>query len=339
MNKTPLKINASLNDNLEVINAPQKPTLDVAKIYKKLDDDFVVCRMDAHDIHYVMSTWVLQEKWTPTQYTVEPFFAADNQGYYLLFVKGEPVASLAAVCYPAIKLAFIGLYLVDRERRQQSFGRVLWEAVVPDLVKEGYNLGLNASPLAVPADVNFYNKLGFKELYADEIWQRKKADIPKLVPASVYDIVPIAAGILDKVIDYDTHVFGQERKEFITDWIMKPETFSFAAFSQGDIAGYIVASPRVIPLAKNKKTYRLGPLFANGKLCASALLYNALLALQDAEEVMIDLAGNNITQSREVLEYFGFTLFFKSSHMYTEPPQTENDDLVYGKTSLTISHR
>lgn len=121
---------------------PMKIMLRANAIVKKMKiekDVFTVASMNEEDLHHVMNTWSLGEGWYPTQYTVEPFLAADPQGYYLLFRNGNPVASLSAVRYPDIKVAFLGLYIVPPAYRGQGFGKILWDAVTtPLLIENGF---------------------------------------------------------------------------------------------------------------------------------------------------------------------------------------------------------
>ncbi|MES2216818.1 MAG: GNAT family N-acetyltransferase [Pseudomonadota bacterium] len=336
------KILSSLNANLEVINPPKKPVLNPNRIFKKINDQLTICRMDASDMHYAMSTWSLQEKWTPTQHTIEPFLAADTNGYYMLFADNEPVGSLAAICYHQLKLAFLGLFLVDKNHRQKGYSKILWDNIVPDIQQQGYTLGLNASPYASLATPKFYEKLGFKEAHTDQAWQlteNKPLTAPDMPQGC--EIVAIETDeLLDQVVAYDSRIFGQERKDFISRWMMKPDTFTFAALTNGKVTGYIVASLRVLPLEPDKKSYRIGALFADNEACASGLVYNALQAVHEARPVVIDLPGNNIPVASKVMQGYGFNFFYNSVHMFTDPAlQTTNDEKVYGKSSLTIAHR
>jgi hypothetical protein len=335
-----LRINSSLaSDTLQVRNPPEKPVFDRGRIFKKISDQLSICRMNQADMHYVMSTWALQEKWTPTQFTIEAFYAADPNGYYMLFNNDEPVASLAAVCYPTLKIAFLGLYLVEKTQRKNGYSKILWDNVVADLKSQGYALGLNASPYAALATPDFYRKLTFEEMHTDQAWQLKDAlPLPAMALPPGIKVVELTDELVDQVVSYDSRIFGQDRKDFLVAWMKKPDTFTFVALLNDQVAGYVVASQRVLPLEPEKKSYRIGPLYADNADFALGLVHNVLSAVKEARPIVIDLPGTNIPVAEKVMQHFGFSFFYNSVHMFTKKPVMNNDEKVFGKSALTIAH-
>lgn len=340
-----LRIASHLDENKKIINPPAKPQLVDSKVFKKLDDDLTVAYMNADDIHYVMSTWVLELNWTPTQYGVEPFAEMDKKGYYMLFKNGEPIASLAAVTYPELRVAYLGLYIVNNQYLGKKYSKILWDAVIPELNGQGYNLGLNASPWVVPANVEFYNKLGFHQIGLDEVWRLEKGNDKELefeLPEHA-EIVPFTPEYQQQLVEYDAHVFGQERAKFIFDWATKPETLSYVYLQNDKVAGFVVASARVVGTAKEGEPtgYRMGPLYADDKNIAKALLATVIKHSLNNRPLMLDVPANNIEGLKTLLTEAGFALFFKSAKMYTKPEAvvSRQDEKVFGITSLTISPR
>ena len=55
-----------------------------------------VRKMDKKDLQLVKN-WAINERWNPGLYEVDALYAADPNGYYLLEIDKEPVASLASV--------------------------------------------------------------------------------------------------------------------------------------------------------------------------------------------------------------------------------------------------
>ena len=293
-------------------------------------------RMNVENLHYVFCTWVLAQGWKPTQYSVEAMLAADPKGYYLLFKDGSPIASISAVCDSNTKNAHIGLFIVIEPYQGKGFGKILWEAVVAKLLQEGYTVSLNAVPSGTRADQTFYEKLGFKAVQLDEVWQYVDLK-PNVLLKN--DSRKYADSHLDAIVSYDSKIYGEPRKAFLEKWLTKANTevyFSIDTEENDKITGYGVISDRASAKTEDNVGCRIGPLYADNSQIAEELL-NVLLGTTEKRPVMFDLPGS-IVKFGEVLSKIGFEKAYSMVCM-SNPPRNSNDKSTFAKTSLASYKR
>jgi len=70
--------------------------------------------------------WATAEGWNPGIADAECFYAADNKGFFIGLLNGEPIASISAVKYNE-NFGFIGLYIVRPAFRGRGYGLQLWQ--------------------------------------------------------------------------------------------------------------------------------------------------------------------------------------------------------------------
>ena len=292
----------------------------------ELKQDVSIRNMTKKDLQLVFK-WAEKEGWNPGKHEIEPLYAADPSGYYMLEVDGEPAASLAAVKYSQ-KLAFLGLFIVVPSKRGQGFGAMLWDAVTHKL-EICSSVGLNA----VMEQIERYGKSGFSPSFLNTRWTGKPDNIPGERGIKKEGFVLTDKFSTKNLIEYDSKIYATPRAAFLTHWLKMPESHALAALDQlGNVIGYGVISRTV-----ETNSYKIAPLFANNEMVADQL-YRSLCSFAGKNAtVSIDISETNPYASA-IVERFKLEKLFDTMRMYKgETPEIDKDKVV-GLTSLEIGN-
>lgn len=118
----------------------------------------IIRNLTQEEIRTIPIAWASAEGWNPGLTDHASFLAADQAGFWGLFLESEPVACLSAVRYEP-GFAFLGFYIVRPEYRGQRFGRMLWDYAIQSL--QGRVIGLDG----VIAQETNYARCGFRRAY------------------------------------------------------------------------------------------------------------------------------------------------------------------------------
>lgn len=273
----------------------------------------------------VFHEWAKREFWNPGKHEWKPCFAADQQGYSVLTLDGEPAACLAGVKY-SDRLAFLGLYIVRPDLRKSGFGygKLLWDITMGRL-DDVSTLALNG----VEEQVETYKKSGFAPEHKITRWQGRVA-LDKLPPIRTGTrLVEASECDLDVLSGYDSGIFSESRRVFLQNWIQMPESKTLVSMdADGGIAGYGVVSRTV-------EGYKIAPLFAKEEETAKAI-YAALCRFVGEDKlVQIDTIEPTDSSAR-LAQDFGLERVFDVVRMYKgEPPEVGKEE-IFGLTSLEI---
>ena len=101
---------------------------------------------------------VARERWGHSRRDVERCWCLEPHGCFVAELESEPVGHVSTICYG--KLGWIGLLIVNPEKRGRGIGTTLMQKAVDYLKQAGAEtLKLEAEETAVP----LYRSLGFKE--------------------------------------------------------------------------------------------------------------------------------------------------------------------------------
>ena len=242
--------------------------------------------------------WADNEGWNPGQEDVEPFFAADEQGFLMGFMGEEPVSCISAVRY-GDSYGFIGFYLCKPEHRGKGFGWATWQAGMNRL--EGRTVGLDA----VIAQQDNYRKSGF-ELSHRNIRHSGLAMVDTPMDPR---ISMLGQGVFPSVRDYDQAFFPAPRTEFLQLWTapMVQTRRGFVFVEDGDVKGY-----GVIRLCQDG--FKIGPLFADTSEAAD-VLFRALAGQAKGRMVYLDTPESNAA-ALELAERYELSPEFETARMY-----------------------
>jgi GNAT superfamily N-acetyltransferase len=283
--------------------------------------------MTKEDLQLVFK-WAEKEGWNPGKHEIEPLYAADPSGYYILKVNDEPTASLAAVRYG--KFAFLGLFMVIPSRRGQGFGAMLWDTVLTNKLGICSGVGLNS----VMEQIERYRKSDFSPSFLNTRWKGKPDNIPSERGIKKEGIFLTDKFSIKDLVAYDNRIFSTPRAAFLTKWLTMPESHALTALdSQGNVIGYGVISRTVEP-----NSYKIAPLLANSEIVTDQLYRSLCSFAGKGATVSIDIPKNS-SYASGMVERFKLEKVFDTMRMYRgkEIPEIDKDK-VGGFTSLEIGH-
>ncbi len=285
--------------------------------------DINIRTMTKEDLGMVMK-WATREGWRPGTYEVESLHAADPQGYRLLEVNGQPVASLACVRHSPT-FAFLGLYMVHPKYRGLGYGKLLWDVSMGTL-KDCSTIGLNA----LKNQVANYEKSDFKSATLNTRWfghfnHKEGEKQPPILLEKPIELVKNVS--LTNIIDYDTSIFSTPRQAFLSKWLKMPESHVLAAIDSGRLVGYGVVS-------KTTAGYKIAPLFADSPAIAKQLLSSLTKNISKKNIVHIDIPDNAFSST--MVKHFGLKKDFETLRMYRGTSPQMDEQKIFGLTSLEI---
>jgi len=248
------------------------------------------------------------EGWNPGLCDAECFYAADNGGFLIGLLDGEPIGCISAVSYVG-RFGFIGLYIVRAEFRGRGYGIQLWKAAMDRLA--GQNIGLDG----VVAQQANYAKSGFRLSHRNVRFQGKFQQGVRHA-----SIVAAREVGFEQIRDYDRQIFPEPRDVFLQKWLVQPAAGAFIAIHDGRVSGYTV-------IRKCRSGWKIGPLAADGLETARELLQAAGSHATPGEAVFLDVPETN-GAAKSLIAEFNLTPVFETARMYTgQNPQIDASKL------------
>jgi GNAT superfamily N-acetyltransferase len=260
--------------------------------------------------------WAVAEGWNPGLADDLCFAAADPDGFFIGELDGAPAATVSCVNYGE-SFAFLGFYIVREDLRGRGYGLRIWDAAINHAGSRV--IGLDG----VVAQQENYRKSGFKLAYAN-VRYGGTVEAPAAPQGGVIALgdLPLAA-----VEAYDATVFPAPRTAFLRRWIGTPTHVGRALVRDGDLAGWGVIRPC-------RKGRKIGPLFADDRAAAEAVL-SALLASVGEGEVFLDVPSIN-RDAISLAENLGLAPVFETARMYTGAIPHLQLERVFGVTSFEL---
>lgn len=199
--------------------------------------------------------WAADEGWNPGTYDADSFYQTDPSGFFMGYLGGDPVSCISAVAYDS-KFGFLGFYIVKPEFRGRGLGIKIWEKGIEYLQER--NIGLDG----VLAQQKNYERYGFKLAYKNIRFSGIAKGTYKF-SENLDDLKKIS---IEKLVSYDTKMFGANRSKFIIKWINQDQSRALGFLSGDDLGGYGVIRPC-------KTGFKIGPLFAENEQIAQELLW------------------------------------------------------------------
>ena len=261
-------------------------------------------------------SWAAAEGWNPGLADDLCFGAADPDGFFIGELDGAPAATVSCVNYGE-SFAFLGFYIVREDLRGRGYGLRIWDAAINHAGSRV--IGLDG----VVAQQENYRKSGFKLAYANVRYGGtvEAPAAPQSVVIALSDL-PLAA-----VEAYDATVFPAPRTAFLRCWIGTSAHVGRALLRDGALAGWGVIRPC-------RKGHKIGPLFADDRAAAEAVL-SALLASVGEGEVFLDVPSIN-RDAIALAEGLGLAPVFETARMYTGAIPHLQPERVFGVTSFEL---
>ena len=278
----------------------------------------------------VIKDWARKEGWNPGIHEYLPFYKACHNGQKGLFSSNNQlIASLSAVRYSK-DYAFLGIYIVDPNFREQGVGERLAKTVLSELNSCSL-MGLNGVRQQVGS---YQRKYGFRPFYNNfrfsGIFKSKMYNI--LEPEDKIKIIGRENLNINQLIDFDANVFSFVRESFLRNWIEMPESYLLAAVEDEKICGYGVVSKCV-------NGYKIAPFFAKNEKVAKAL-YDGFYSRFEDKLIQVDIPETN-SSAIKLATQLGLYKTLETKRMYKGRSkliheQNLNNAHVYSLSSLEI---
>ena len=262
--------------------------------------------------------WAASEGWNPGLQDQDSFFAADETGFLIGLLNGNPIACISAVKYEH-DFGFIGFYLVKPEFRGHGYGLKIWQAAIDALA--GQTIGLDG----VVSQQGNYKKFGFQLAYPNIRYQGLSA--ASSVPPSGA-VVELLSRNGDEINQFDRHLFSKARPAFLASWLRQPGSTALAYLEDDRLAGYGVVRPCRVG-------YKIGPLFAQTPQQAEQLFQSLVSALPPGSSYFLDIPSINPDAVR-LVERHAMQPVFETARMYCGKAPVIPVEHVYGVTSFEL---
>ena len=175
-----------------------------------------------------------------------------------------------------VALAWIGMMVVDPDRRRIGCGHQLMRAALDHLIaNRAQRIMLDATEVGR----SVYRTLGFRELYKVERWEGR---------ASTY-LGPRARTMrpedVDGVLELDTRMFGLKRSHILVRLLEEYPDLAWVDYRQGQLEGYLLGR-------RTATGVYLGPWMSWSVASAERLLLVAMEQLQGGN-VTLNIPDNN----------------------------------------------
>jgi GNAT superfamily N-acetyltransferase len=168
--------------------------------------------------------------WNQTAADWERFLAATPNGCFVMEDADKIVGTSATISYED-KFAWIGMVLVDPDKRNRGIGTTLLQRAVEYLDGAGIpTLKLDATPAGKP----LYEKMGFVTEYEIDRWVLKRSISNKPMTP---DEITTADGMLE-VLAFDRQAFGADRSELLRSYTERAPDLTIVAQKEGKLSGY-----------------------------------------------------------------------------------------------------
>jgi GNAT superfamily N-acetyltransferase len=261
----------------------------------------------------VAISWADAEGWNPGLDDAERFLAADPDSFLATERDGEIVATVSCALY-GDSYAFIGFYIVRSDLRGRGIGSPLFERALGRA--GGRVVGLDG----VLAQQASYERRGFVLAHRNVRWRTMGGgERPD-------DLVELSSVPFERLLAFDSSVFGSQRERFLRAWMDRPAGHALACLDGGRVAGYGVLRPCHVGA-------KIGPLFADDPDVAEALVAGLLAAAGPRTEVFMDMPGAN-PRAGDLRAGRAMEPSFETARMYLNGRPPEDVQRVFGVTTF-----
>lgn len=254
------------------------------------------------------------EGWNPGLSDALPFFTTDPEGYFIARLSGQPVGCISAVAYDD-HYGFMGFYIVDSKHRGKGIGLQLWEKAITHLGNR--TIGLDG---VVDQQPN-YKKSGFQLAYRNVRYEGKG------MPFKKHDLIDLKGFPLERLLNYDTPIFGVKRRKFLQAWLQMPYAHALGKVKNENLLGYGV-------MRQCLNGFKIGPLFADD-LKIAVEIYEALAGYATGHPLFFDIPATN-KPAETLIQKFGLKQVFETARMYKGAPPAQQLEKVFGVTTFEL---
>jgi len=278
---------------------------------------FVIRTWKQTDLTYVAES-VQREGWGHTRRDIERCWNLEPNGSFIAESEKKPAGHIFSALFGEI--GWIGLLIVNPEKRGMGAGAALMEAAINYLGKNGARtIKLEAAEKAAP----LYRRLGFVDAFDSLRFRgmprRNEKQLRRIETASMMHETDIS-----EIAEFDAQYFGANRLSVLKSLHSDFPQYCFAAKKNQRINGYIMAR-------KTLDALWIGPWICTESQIAE-FLFGALFESMRKESRYLRLGFPALnTDARKLVEKLGLQLVGKSIHMIRGDRKKQGDlTCIYG---------
>lgn len=277
------------------------------------NDTIAVRRMNRKDLQLAVE-WARNEGWNPGLHDVDPFYAADPNGFFIAEMGGEPVGTASAVAYDD-SFGFLGFYIVKEELRHLGIGMKLCEALLEYMGDRVYGLD------GVVAMLDKYvQQMGVAIAH----YNARYEGVGRPAEAVLADISSVSFEELER---YDRRFFPARRTAFLQSWISRPGSLGRVVTDGEHLVGYGVIRPCY-------RGFKIAPLFADTPAIADQL-FCELSGLAVDQPLFLDIPVCN-KSALALVDRHQMRKVFETARVYHGTAPELPLDKIYGITSFEL---
>lgn len=247
--------------------------------------------------------------WNQLEADWRRFLALEPEGCFVAEYDGQPAATATALSYGQ-RFGWIGMMLVDPERRRLGIASALMDRAIEYLTRRGVE---TAKLDATPMGKTVYDQRGFVNEYRIE----RRVRPPQSVTLQSHSCRRILPQDLDRIAEFDAEFFGADRKALLVTLLRDAPELAF----QTD-GGYVMGR-------RGTNAAQIGPLVALSVETAEFLLVAALRVAGGATTLIdVPMCNDNAVG---LSARFGFARQRELIRQYRGPNRFPGDpQRVYG---------
>jgi ribosomal protein S18 acetylase RimI-like enzyme len=283
-------------------------------------------RLKKQDIAFVVES-VQREQWGHTERDVERYLEHEPNGCFIAEQAKQKVGHIFTINYG--ELGWIGLLIVNPEKRERGIGTALMEKAISYLrEKETKTIGLDA----VEKAVSLYERFGFKKTCDSLRYKRQQTEEAKWQHPPAKNIHPLRPNNLKPIAKFDAKFFGADRTRVLQSLYDDFPNQCWIAKRNRKILGYIMNR-------KDSDVCRVGPWVCRPKhLEIAKELFEACVDAMHEKtvEIHVGVLATNL-DAVALIEDLGFTQVSKSIRMFMGKQTQVGDAMgVYGIAAAEI---
>jgi len=253
------------------------------------------------DIEYVFQS-ITSEDWGHTRRDIERCWRLEPNGCFIAELESDPVGHVSTINYG--KLAWLGLFVVNPEKRGRGIGATLMRRAIDYLEQAGAEtIRLEAEEAAV----TLYRRLGFKEEFDSLRFSGH---------TNRHHKEPVRKGIehmqdedIERLVDLDSKYFGSQRFRVLKRLFDDDQRYCFIAKEGRETIGYLMCR-------QTRNAFWIGPWICEDPSRSGELLEACLSAIKD-EETQLRFGFPSRNESMPtLLKKKGFVSTGKSIRMF-----------------------
>lgn len=280
-----------------------------------MEKEFVIRRMTKEEIPIAID-WAFKEGWNPGLGDAQCFYEADQNGFFIGLLDGDPIATGCAIAYDD-HFAFCGLYIVKGEYRHHGYGIQLTQERLKYLGNRITGID------GVLENVAKYQNIGYVSAHLNTRYEFNSKHSFEVSP----HIVDLQSIPFKHIEEFDRKYFPAPRAAFLNSWITQPNGYALGFKKDNTLLGYGV-------IRKCHQGYKIGPLFADSPAIAESL-FISLCSKVNEGPIYLDIPEPNL-HALALVKRYQMQPKFEVARMYRNGSPAIDLQGVFGVTTFEL---